>query len=122
MTTNFNPNLLDPRNNPFLREIVGVLPHTAMVLECDEVDEDGWEIFHTFRVGDLLTKSGNLFRLVGFVADEQYGRDEVGLILKPHGLGHDQIIHSIICKPSLSLVVQESEVFTRHQDGLVYFG
>ena len=114
MTTPMN--LQDPRNNPLLREIERVSPALELCLYCGEfeTDADGivWELPQMYAVGAVMvSKAGNLYRIVGFTLDNL-------VIAQPHGLGHDSSISTVVFKPE-GLHYPKAAETLRHKDSLI---
>ena len=108
----------------YLVRLFGDLAHspspTASVEVVTGYDSEGWEVWETFYVGNLLSApSGNLWRIAGFNTDNT-------AIVSPHGLNHDEAIRamSIRLDTGSIKVVEEGGFHTStlsHKEGLVSF-
>lgn len=107
-------------DNPQLR----YSPASSVDIVTD-YDEDGWEVWTTYAVGDLVQSfpSGDVWRVVGFTKDDQ-------VLCRPHGLT-DGLIAGATFAPGRSSGTGErglepfsqyvTETVYSHRDGLVSF-
>jgi len=90
-----------------------VSPAQALDLPVS-VDAEGWEVYRTFRVGDIVVSgTGQLYRVQGFTRDNT-------VLVTQHGLGADPAITGLEFLAA-GLDHPKAQNVMIHRDGLIQF-
>jgi hypothetical protein len=101
-----------------MSEFNDVLTSAKFVDVVTSYDAEGWEVFTTFAVGDVVIAGSLAYRIAGFNSDNQ-------ALAFPHGLGHATgalAPRSYWLDLKCCEQLRGADAPMRHRDGFVVFG